>query len=251
MNDGDLRASIIGLLRDDGYEIGADLESRLDQFLACIRKTEDQNEVGRLLDWLEMRRQLCAMSVEEIPMSQVKNWQVDPDTGAISHVTGEFFRVIGIKIENASQREAVSWCQPIIYQPEMGILGILVQRRDGVDHYLLQAKAEPGNIGKLQLSPTLQSTVSNLRRAHGGLKSPFANLFEHPHPGAVIYAKYQGEDGGRLRFKKNLNMLVRVAEEEQLEIPDDFVWVTMYQIKQLLKFENVVNIAARSVLSVL
>jgi dTDP-4-dehydro-6-deoxy-alpha-D-glucopyranose 2,3-dehydratase len=247
----DLRASILTLLREDGYEISADLEARLEQFLACIRKDEDPNEAGRLLEWLEKRRQLCAMSVEEIPMSEVENWQVDPESGVISHVTGEFFRVIGIRVENASQREAVSWCQPIIYQPEMGILGILVQRREGVDHYLLQAKAEPGNLGKLQLSPTLQSTVSNLRRAHGGLKSPFADLFENPRPGSVIYAKYQGEDGGRLHLKKNLNMLVRLPADQPLEIPDDFVWVTMYQIKQLLKFENVVNIAARSVLSVL
>ncbi|MCC7105351.1 MAG: NDP-hexose 2,3-dehydratase family protein, partial [Chloroflexi bacterium] len=50
---------------------------------------------------------------------------------------------------------------------------------------------------------------------------------------------------------KNLNMLVRVPEDQELEITDDFIWVTMYQIKQLLKHENVVNIAARSVISLL
>ena len=191
------------------------------------------------------------MEVHEVPMSKLEGWRVDGVTGAISHETGEFFRVIGICVQNASARETPSWCQPIIYQPEMGILGILVQEQGGVDHYLLQAKAEPGNIGKLQLSPTLQSTVSNLRRAHGGLKSPFADYFETPRPGSVIYAHYQGEDGGRLHLKKNLNMLVRLPADEVIDIPDDFVWVTMYQIKQLLKYENIINIAARSVISAL
>lgn len=246
-----VRDRILGLLREDGYELSSDLEVRLDQFLQCIRKHEDPGEVGRLLDWLDQRRMQSRMEVTEVPMSSLARWQVDPATGAISHETGEFFRVIGICVRNASARETAAWCQPIIYQPEMGILGILVQQQDGLDHYLLQAKAEPGNIGKLQLSPTLQSTVSNLRRAHGGLKSPFADYFETPAPGSVLYAHYQGEDGGRLHLKKNLNMLVRVSEDEELVVPDDFVWVTMYQIKQLLKHENVINIAARSVISVL
>jgi oxidase EvaA len=246
-----VRDRILTVLRDDDYEIGPDLEARLDHFLECIRKQRDADEVGPVLAWLEERRRRSKMEVEEVPMSKLVRWRVDPRSGAISHETGEFFRVIGICVRNASARETANWCQPIIFQPEMGILGILVQERNGVDHYLLQAKAEPGNIGKLQLSPTLQSTVSNLRRAHGGLKSPFADYFESPLPGSVIYAQHQGEDGGRLHLKKNLNMLVRLSEDEPIEIPDDFVWVTMYQIKQLLKHENVINIAARSVISVL
>jgi dTDP-4-dehydro-6-deoxy-alpha-D-glucopyranose 2,3-dehydratase len=246
-----VRDRLLGLLREEGYELSPDLEARLDHFLECIRPREDPNEVHGLLAWLEERRRQSRMEVEEVPMARLARWRVDPESGVISHETGEFFRVIGICVRNASGRETASWCQPIIYQPEMGILGILVQKREGRDHYLLQAKAEPGNIGKLQLSPTLQSTVSNLRRAHGGLKSPFADYFENPRPGSVIYAHYQGEDGGRLHLKKNLNMLVRASDDEPIEIPDDFVWVTMYQIKQLLKHENVVNIAARSVISAL
>ena len=246
-----VRERILAVLRDSGYEIGADLEARLDHFLECIRQQEDPDEVGRVLVWLEERRRQSKIEVEEVPMSKLVRWRVDPTSGVISHETGEFFRVIGICVRNASARETVSWCQPIIFQPEMGILGILVQKRNGTDQYLLQAKAEPGNIDKLQLSPSLQSTVSNLRRAHGGLKSPFAELFESPRPGSVIYSRYQGEDGGRLHLKKNLNMLVRLPDDEQIEVPDDFVWLTMYQIKQLLKHENVINIAARSVISVL
>lgn len=246
-----MRDRILAVLRDAGYEVTPDLEARLDHFLQCIRPREDPSEVGDLLAWLEARRRDSQMRVEQVPMFQLRRWSIDPESGVIAHETGEFFRVIGVRVENASQREMPSWDQPIIYQPEMGILGILVQRRNGVDHYLLQAKAEPGNIGKLQLSPTLQSTVSNLRRAHGGLKSPFADLFEDPRPGTVIYARYQGEDGGRMHLKTNLNMLVRLSEGESLEVPDDFVWVTMYQIKQLLKYENVINIAVRSVISFL
>jgi dTDP-4-dehydro-6-deoxy-alpha-D-glucopyranose 2,3-dehydratase len=247
----DARERIVEILGEAGFAVDDDALARLDHFLACIRQRDDPDEIGPVLEWLEKRRRLSRMEVEEVPISRLARWQVEAASGVISHETGEFFRVIGICVKNASQRETASWCQPIIYQPEMGILGILVQRQQGVNRYLLQAKAEPGNIGKLQLSPTLQSTVSNLRRAHGGLKSPFADLFESPRPGSVLYARYQGEDGGRLHLKQNLNMLIRFPDDEPLEIPDDFIWLTMYQIKQLLKHENVLNIAARSVISVL
>ena len=61
-----------------------------------------------------------------------------------------------------------NWDQPIIIQNEKGILGIL---KDSVKNkYLLQAKVEPGNKNRLQLSPTVQATKSNYQRVHGGKK---------------------------------------------------------------------------------
>jgi len=42
-------------------------------------------------------------------------------------------------------------------------------------HYLVQAKAEPGNYGLVSLSPSVQATFSNLERAHGGRAPTFAS----------------------------------------------------------------------------
>tara|TARA_Y100000590_G_scaffold75884_1_gene83924 strand:- start:860 stop:1237 length:378 start_codon:yes stop_codon:yes gene_type:complete len=125
-----------------------------------------------------------------------------------------------------------------------------MKRINGVPHYLLQAKAEPGNIGKLQLSPTLQATTSNLLKAHGGSKPLFAEFFDEENNLKIIYAKWQSEDGGRFHLKSNYNMIVEVNEEE-LEIPDSFIWVTLYQIKQLMKIENFVGPHVRGIISYL
>ena len=46
-----------------------------------------------------------------------------------------------------------------------------------------------------------------------------------------IYAKWQSEDGGRFHLKSNYNMIVEVKEEEDLKIPDSFIWVTLYPNK--------------------
>ena len=244
-----VKAKILVVLESEGYEMNEDLEDRVDHFLSCIVKRTQPEKIQEVLQWLGEKRRQCRMQVDTIPMRDVEKWSVDPATGAISHESGEFFEVIGIHVAHGDQREQAEWCQPIIYQKEMGILGIICQQINGVRHYLLQAKAEPGNLHKLQISPTLQATISNLKRAHGGSKPLFAEYFEDPRPGRVIYATYQTEDGGRLYLKTNLNMLIEVDEDELTDIPENFRWFTMYEIKQLLKHENTVNLHVRSIIS--
>ena len=245
----EVKAKILSVMREEGYEINEEIEDRIDHFLSCVSTRPQPEKIREILEWLGEQRRACQMQVDTIPMQDVKHWMVDPATGAISHESGEFFQVIGVHVTNGATREKAEWWQPIIYQKEMGILGIICKRINGVRHYLLQAKAEPGNIHKLQISPTLQATVSNLKRAHGGGRPLFAEYFETPRPGSVIYATYQTEDGGRLYLKTNLNMLVEVGEDEPAEIPDNFRWFTMHEIKQLLKYENTVNLHVRSIIS--
>ena len=240
---------LLAILKEEGYHITEDLLQRLDHFLSCIERQPQPERIQEILAWLGEKRRECQMVVDVIPIRDVTQWEVNPATGFISHESKEFFEVIGIRVLHGDRREQQAWCQPILHQREMGILGILCKNMAGKRHYLLQAKAEPGNLYKLQISPTLQATVSNLKRAHGGRKPLFAEYFESPKPGSVIYATYQTEDGGRLYLKTNLNMLVQIGEDELTEIPDDFRWFTMYEIKQLLKYENTVNPHVRSILS--
>ena len=55
-------------------------------------------------------------------------------------------------------------------------------------------------------------------------------------------------DGGRFFEKSNLNMLVEVDPADLPEIPDDFRWFTLSQIKQLLLEDNYINPHVRSIL---
>ena len=103
----------------------------------------------------------------------------------------------------------------------------------------------------MQLSPTLQATTSNLLKAHGGSKPLFAEYFDDENNPKIIYAKWQSEDGGRFHLKSNYNMIVEVNQDEELKIPDSFIWVTLYQIKQLMKIENFVGPHVRGIISYL
>ena len=244
---------IIAVLEKNGYDLDPDKILRIETMLASIHDDNQINKLDYIIDWFNKKREESDMIVEEIGIDELDKWTVDKNSGNITHDSGGFFQVIGVKVTNTFDREVgkKGWTQPMIAKNPGGILGILMKRINGIPHYLLQAKAEPGNIGKLQLSPTLQATTSNLLKAHGGSKPLFAEYFDEENNPNIIYAKWQSEDGGRFHLKSNYNMIVEVKEEEDLKIPESFIWVTLYQIKQLMKIENFVGPHVRGIISYL
>ena len=244
---------IANLLRKYGYTINEEEISRIETMLQSIRDDNQFYKLDYILDWFYKKRQECDMKVEEIGINQLDKWKADPNTANIKHDSGGFFEVICVKVTKTVDREvgAKGWTQPIIANNPGGILGLLMKRVNGIPHYLVQAKAEPGNIGKLQLSPTLQATTSNLLKEHGGMKPLFAEYFDEPKKERVVYAKWQSEDGGRFHLKSNYNMIVEIGKNEEIKIPDFFIWMTLYQIKQLLKYENLVSPHIRGIISAL
>tara|TARA_B100000676_G_scaffold137869_1_gene136475 strand:- start:1648 stop:2316 length:669 start_codon:yes stop_codon:yes gene_type:complete len=221
--------------------------------LDSIRDDNQINKLDDVIQWFKKKREESDMIVEEISINELDKWNVDDNSGNMTHESGGFFEVIGVKVSNTFDREVGKkrWTQPMIAKNPGGILGILMKKINGIPHYLLQAKDEPGNIGKLQLSPTLQATTSNLLKAHGGVKPLFAEYFDEPKNAKIIYAKWQSEDRGRFHLKSNHNMIVEVDKNVELDIPDSFIWVTLYQIKQLLKIENFVGPHIRGIISYL
>ena len=241
------------ILEKNSYQLDSDTISRIEIMLESIRDDNQINKLDYIIDWFKKKREESDMIVEEVGINELDKWNIENETGNITHNSGGFFQVIGVKVTNTFDREVgkKGWTQPMIGKNPGGILGIIMKRVNGVPHYLLQAKAEPGNIGKLQLSPTLQATTSNLLKAHGGAKPLFAEYFDDENNPKIIYAKWQSEDGGRFHLKSNYNMIIEVKENENLEIPDSFIWVTLYQIKQLMKIENFVGPHVRGIISYL
>ena len=244
---------IKNILENNGYDLDPDTNNRIRTMLESIRDDNQINKLDYIIEWFNKKREESDMIVEEIGIKDLEKWNIQEKTGNIFHDSKGFFEIIGVKVSNTFDREVgkEGWTQPMIAKNPGGILGILMKKINGIPHYLVQAKAEPGNIGKLQLSPTLQATTSNLLKAHGGTKPLFAEYFDDKENTNIIYAKWQSEDGGRFHLKSNYNMIVEVNEDEELLIPDYFIWVTLFQIKQLLKIENYVGPHIRGIISYL
>lgn len=201
-----------------------------------------------ILQWLYEKRESINVDIQEVPINQMNKWLYDGVEGRIKHVSGKFFSIDGIRVHtNYGMKE--TWDQPIINQPEIGFLGILTQMKNGILHFLLQAKIEPGNINVVQLSPTLQATKSNYTRVHQGRTPDFLEYFNGEKEVMVLVDQLQSEQGARFYKKRNRNIIIEIPENDQLEIPDNFIWLTLKQLKDLMSMDNVVNMDTRTVIS--
>lgn len=198
---------------------------------------------GDVPGWLAARRRACSARVRRIPFAELDGWSFAADTGDLRHRSGRFFAVEGLHVV----RPDTQWQQPIIVQPEIGILGILAKEFDGTLHFLMQAKMEPGNPHLVQLSPTVQATRSNYTKAHGGAKVKYLEYFLHPEWGRVLTDVLQSEHGAWFYHKRNRNMIVEV--DEDVPAGDGFRWFTLGQLGELLRHDNMVNMDARTVLA--
>lgn len=201
---------------------------------------------GDFRDWLAERRRAHDFRVDRIPFTELDGWSFHPVTGDLVHDSGRFFTLEGLHV-TVNEGPYREWYQPVIKQPEVGILGILAREFDGVLHFLMQAKMEPGNRNLLQLSPTVQATYSNYTKVHRGADVKYIEYFTQPGRGEVIADVLQSEHGSWFYQKSNRNMIVEAVGE--VPLLEDFCWLTLGQIARLLHHDNLVNMDARTVLS--
>jgi oxidase EvaA len=225
---------------------------------ACFEALNDWSRFHTLKEvkaWFVDKRKNSSLEVRSIPLNTLNDWRVDQATGNISHSSGDFFTLHGIRVTSKSREVEVAWDQPILEQVgfDGGLLGIVRKRFKGVPHYLCEAKEEPGNYGKVQISPTLQATFANLNQAHGGRKPYFSDLFvnreENPDV-TVLFDSWLAEDGGRLYLKRNRGILIELPEITEVKLPNDnFIWLSLFQIKQLLTEDAWINPHVRGILA--
>lgn len=199
---------------------------------------------GEFHDWWAERHRIGRFRVEKVPFAELGDWQFEPETGNLGHASGRFFTIEGLQVRSGG---AYLWSQPIINQPEIGILGIVVKEFDGVLHCLMQAKMEPGNVNTLQLSPTVQATRSNYTQVHRGSSTRYLEYFVGPDRGQVLVDVLQSEQGAWFWRKRNRNVVVLVTGE--VPVHEDYCWLSLAQIGELTQVDNLVNMDARTVLS--
>lgn len=198
--------------------------------------------------WFASYAEQSYAQVEPVALEELSGWGTDRHSGSLVHDSGRFFSVQGLEVHSPGAA-VPHWRQPIINQPEIGILGILASEFDGVLHFLMQAKVEPGNCNGLQLSPTVQATRSNYTRVHGGRAVPYLEYFQDTARRTVIADVRQSEQGSWFYRKRNRNMIIEVSG--RVEVLDGFCWLTLGQIHTLLGVDDLVNMDSRTVLSCL
>ena len=128
-----------------------------------------------ILSWLKEKEADISVKIQKIPYNYDGFWHYSKEALEITNDSHSFFDIKGIHFEN----DEGSYEQPIIIQDGIGYLGIITKMIDGKLYFLMQAKVEPGNVNKYQISPTIQATKSNFTRAHGGKTPLFFEYFKN------------------------------------------------------------------------
>lgn len=213
--------------------------------LSSWRNSEGSvNSTKELLEWITNLNENTYVNINECSILDSTFWFYDDYNGEVLNRKRSFFSIKGMRRFNNGEFVGE---QPIIFQPEIGYLGIICKEFDGVLNFLMQAKIEPGNVNSVQISPTIQATKSNFTRAHGGKLPTYFSYFDKSSKYHVIFDQIQSEQAARFYKKRNRNMIMLI--DEDIEVLPNFRWMTLGQIKKLMEVDNLVNMDTRTVLS--
>ncbi len=212
--------------------------------LKSARMREGIHTMGQILSWLSGLKSRYDLFVSNKPIDKLEGWHRAEDE--IANNVGKYFRIIGVNV-SISNREVTSWSQPLVQPLQQGLCAFIVRKIGGVYHFLVQAKLECGNYDVMELAPTVQCLTGNVFAAEK--KPPFAEYVLNAKPGQIRYDVLQSEEGGRFFREQNRNMIVEAGKDLPQELPEHYAWMTLNQINHFLKFNNYLNIQARSILS--
>lgn len=204
------------------------------------------NSLKSIEDWIDERNAKLKVNIEKVDFSYNGFWHYDNGDGYIRNDNNSFFQLAGYQ---EIEEDRILAEQPIIIQNEIGYLGIICKMIDGRLNFLMQAKIEPGNVNVIQISPTLQATKSNFSRRHGGKSPNYLDYFLESKNHIVVVDQIQSEQSSRFYKKRNRNIIILI--DEDIPVLDSHKWMTLGQIKELMKQDNLVNMDTRTVISCL
>lgn len=203
------------------------------------------HSMGDLLSWLSNLKSKYDLSILYKPINKLVGWHMDEYE--IANDKNEFFKVIGVNVL-ISNREVKTWSQPLVSPMQKGLCCFIIKKIGGVYHFLVQAKLEAGNFDVMEIAPTVQCLTGNVYTSP--YKPEFSQFVLNEHnEKKIIYDVLQSEEGGRFYKEQNRNMIVEVGDNFPIEVPGNYIWMTLGQMFNFIKFNNFLNIQARSILS--
>lgn len=234
------------------FNLGESSRGGLDLFgfgcdlLESEKRIEGELSIDGVLHQVSELKSRYELIVDKIPLNDVADgWRVSRHE--ISREDGRFFRVLGVNVTIAN-REVSTWCQPIVQPMQEGLCVLFLQKRNGVLHFLLQAKIECGNFDVVEFAPTIQCLTGDFRQVPS--QPPFVRQFvDGGTKGRVLFDTKQSEEGGRFYHEQNRNVIVLLDEGLDIDAPENYLWLTLGQIKEFLRFNNYLNIQVRSLIA--
>jgi oxidase EvaA len=97
----------------------------------------------------------------------------------------------------------------------------------------------------------VQCVTGSYRDASKNECPPFLDYVLNASPAQVRYHSRQSEEGGRFFHEQNLNIVIEAGDDFPEKVPQNFIWLTLGQLKEFIHYNNFVNAQARCLLSCL
>ena len=226
-------------------EVSLTMMSPLGQNMMASAQCKDGlHTLPEILSWLTNLKASYDLSVSRVPLNAISDWYIADHE--IARHDGTYFRVMGVRV-SIDNREVRSWCQPLVQPMQQGLCAFVIKKINGVLHFLVQAKLECGNLDVFELAPSVQCLTGNI--FSGAIKPPFTDYVLNARPEQVIFDTLQSEEGGRFYHEQNRNMLIMADDDFPIELPATYQWLTLGQINDFLRYNNYLNIQARSLIA--
>jgi len=136
----------------------------------------------------------------------------------------------------------------MIEPAQEGLCAFVCKEINGLMHFAVQAKLESGNFDIIEFAPTVQCLTGNYRHTPQNVL-PFLDYVLNIPKKNIVLDTLQSEEGGRFYREQNRNMIVIAGNEVPDELPPHYIWMTLNQMYTFLKFNNYLNIQARSLIA--
>ena len=243
----DSRTVLSGIDFTEFIHSEAEIEGMSDFGKAMIASAEQKNGIysmHEILSWFTNLKSRYDLTVSETPLNEIAEWECKEDE--IVRKDRQYFRVLGVRV-CIDNREVTSWCQPLVQPMQQGICAFVVKRIDGVYHFLVQAKLECGNRDVFELAPTVQCMTGSIY--DGTPRPPYTDYVLNAHKEQVVFDTLQSEEGGRFYHEQNRNILIIADDTFKEKLPPTYCWMTLGQIFEFMRFNNYINIQARSLIA--
>ena len=223
---------------------GPTFESKMLQ--SCLSRKNSLYTKTQILSWITSLKCEYELDVKSINMEDVKDWVIEDYS--IHHKENKFFNVIAAEVA-ISNREVKTWYQPLVQPVQQGLVAFIVKEINGVYHFLVQAKVEAGNYDVVEMAPTVQCLTGSYENNIHDL--PFLRTVLEAKPEQIRIDTLQSEEGGRFWREQNRNLIIEVAADFPIRVPNNYIWMTLNQLITFLEFNNYLNIQARSLVSLI
>lgn len=101
------------------------------------------------------------------------------------------------------------------------------------------------------MAPTVHCQPGNYGSAPDGERPRFLDTVLTAPPESVRFEAIHSEEGGRFYHAQNRYLLVEAGDDFPVEVPDNYMWMTLRQLTEFVRYGNHLNVEARSLLTFL